>query len=727
MFPKLTDDKKYRFWDRQVRVIARAQNLQKVLDTDYVPTTQEEKDMFEIQNNSMTTVFVTKCKTQKSVAIVKQHEESGDAQACYQQLHKEYLTGTIGELAVNDALDELRDLCLDDGWTKKKEAFLTTWTNKRTDYEQIACTTLPEVDAKRYFKYSVRKNKEMYAQITHTETLERVTGTKLAWDQYWEMMTSIAQNEDALTHETMKKRRANQANQKKRFNQTTDEVDWEELDVAQLISRAKEGWVPSLYFYKIPQDTRNAIVKERKENKDGTVRKANKSNQDRINDSLEEDITEVKPEPEREPERGSTMRAFLSESQNAPGDTITVNGRKYKACKTEVLRRFPRSSQPPNDGSLIDRGANCGVWGSEGRVLNGSRTEKADVSGLLGHTVTDMPVGTVACKVQSNKGPIIAIFHQYLLSGEGSTIHSCLQLEAYGHHVEDQVGPMWGGVERHLRTKDGFMIPLTVSNGLVHMEMSDYDESEFEKLPHVTMTSEGLWDPTQFDRKFCEFEDGEDDVPGLSLRGDVHESDSEDEDHDLPDLISISNIPEKSRSKGAKGNMYIPWPIWKKMSWEQKRAHISKRSTQKKDKEEKKKGNPMMNHHEILQGALIQAHKNGAWGATQKESKVSSASINGVITSWMSKGQGTVTSLPTGQLVEFQWYEPMRHNEMTTGQQIGIAYYMDDAIIVWAYPEEERRIVPRTELRPECSEQNETLKGKVKKKSWINLFWKGRP
>jgi len=37
----------------------------------------------------------------------------------------------------------------------------------------------------------------------------------------------------------------------------------------------------------------------------------------------------------------------------------------------------------------------------------------ATVNGIDGHTIQDLPICTVATLVQSNKGPIIVIMHQY--------------------------------------------------------------------------------------------------------------------------------------------------------------------------------------------------------------------------------------------------------------------------------------------------------------------------
>ena len=52
--------------------------------------------------------------------------------------------------------------------------------------------------------------------------------------------------------------------------------------------------------------------------------------------------------------------------------------------------------------------------------------------------VNQAPIGTGALKIITTNGPIIGIFHQYATGGKGHTIHSALQMEAYGLKVEDR-------------------------------------------------------------------------------------------------------------------------------------------------------------------------------------------------------------------------------------------------------------------------------------------------
>ena len=54
---------------------------------------------------------------------------------------------------------------------------------------------------------------------------------------------------------------------------------------------------------------------------------------------------------------------------------------------------------------------------------------KVDVTGIADNAIIDLPVATVADLIQTSRGPIIGIFHQYAYVGKGKTIHSSNQLK----------------------------------------------------------------------------------------------------------------------------------------------------------------------------------------------------------------------------------------------------------------------------------------------------------
>ncbi len=146
--------------------------------------------------------------------------------------------------------------------------------------------------------------------------------------------------------------------------------------------------------------------------------------------------------------------------------------------------------------SLVDRGANGGVAGNDVCVIH--RTDRqVDIQGIDNHQLTDVAIGTIGGVVTTQKGPVIAVMHQYALFGKGNTIHAPGQLEWYKCNVNDK-SIHYQGLQR-IQTPDGYAIPLNIVNGLACMDIRPFTDHEWDSLPHVFLTSDLDWDPTVLD------------------------------------------------------------------------------------------------------------------------------------------------------------------------------------------------------------------------------------
>ena len=72
--------------------------------------------------------------------------------------------------------------------------------------------------------------------------------------------------------------------------------------------------------------------------------------------------------------------------------------------------------------------------------------------------------------VDSQHGPVIAIFHQYAHMGSEKSIHSSIQLEPFGLEVNDKSCKVAGGRQR-IVTPDGYIHPLQIKDGLAYTSM----------------------------------------------------------------------------------------------------------------------------------------------------------------------------------------------------------------------------------------------------------------
>jgi hypothetical protein len=86
---------------------------------------------------------------------------------------------------------------------------------------------------------------------------------------------------------------------------------------------------------------------------------------------------------------------------------------------------------------LFSCGANGGICDSNMRVLEGSE-RFTDVSGLVGHKISQLLIVTAQTLVPAHKGDAISTLHQMARLGKGKSTLSCIQMEAFGDDINDQ-------------------------------------------------------------------------------------------------------------------------------------------------------------------------------------------------------------------------------------------------------------------------------------------------
>jgi hypothetical protein len=191
------------------------------------------------------------------------------------------------------------------------------------------------------------------------------------------------------------------------------------------------------------------------------------------------------------------LRKMLSQRQGPDKPSVMINGVKYVVKLNDVMYQVSNHKQTMLPLALIDRGANGGVAGSDTWLIDKSLCS-VHIQGIDNHMIKDVPIGTVGTVVNTQRGEVIAIMHQYACSGKGSTIHSSSQLEWCGNDVNNCSIKIDGGRQR-LTTPDGYVIPIDVRRGLPYITMRPFTDKEFEELPHVLWMSEDDWDPASLD------------------------------------------------------------------------------------------------------------------------------------------------------------------------------------------------------------------------------------
>ena len=165
--------------------------------------------------------------------------------------------------------------------------------------------------------------------------------------------------------------------------------------------------------------------------------------------------------------------------------------------KIQVHQRyvFARANQSTNH--LIDRGANGGIAGADMRVIQKTH-RKINIVGIDDHELTGLKVVTAAALLDTQKCPIIGIFHEYAHLGKGRCIHTGGQMELLNCKVDDR-SKVVGGAQK-IETSDGYVIPLSIESSLVYTHSIRIPtNNDLQQYPHVLFSSPDTWDASVLD------------------------------------------------------------------------------------------------------------------------------------------------------------------------------------------------------------------------------------
>jgi hypothetical protein len=130
LFPTLKDEKLNDVWHRSFATQARAQDVAEILNPNYVPSTPEEQELFQLKQLYMFAVLESTVKTDRGKAIVRYYEATSDAQKVYKDLSEHHLKSTKALMDSSDILSYISSVRLGSGdWKGTTEAFITHWQN----------------------------------------------------------------------------------------------------------------------------------------------------------------------------------------------------------------------------------------------------------------------------------------------------------------------------------------------------------------------------------------------------------------------------------------------------------------------------------------------------------------------------------------------------------------------------------------------------------------------
>ena len=160
-------------------------------------------------------------------------------------------------------------------------------------------------------------------------------------------------------------------------------------------------------------------------------------------------------------------------------------------------QRYAFAGVHQTNHQLIDRGANGGLAGADMRIIH-TTPRKINIVGIGDHELTGLNVVTAATLLDTQKGPIIGVFHEYAHLGKGKSIHAAGQMEWFNCTVDDRSQHVGGN--QSIQTSEGYVIPLFIEYGLVYMQsMRIPTDHNLQHYPHVRFTSPDSWDTSVLD------------------------------------------------------------------------------------------------------------------------------------------------------------------------------------------------------------------------------------
>ncbi len=137
LFPVLKDECYNAQWHRAFLNQARAQNVDKVLDPTYSPTSQAEKDLLEDMNKYMFAVLDSTVLTDQGKSFIREHDSDFNAQEVYKKLLEHHTKSTKASMTSSQLLSYITSARLGTGeWKGTTEAFITNWKNQVKIYER---------------------------------------------------------------------------------------------------------------------------------------------------------------------------------------------------------------------------------------------------------------------------------------------------------------------------------------------------------------------------------------------------------------------------------------------------------------------------------------------------------------------------------------------------------------------------------------------------------------
>ena len=538
VYPIFKSDKYYDTFQRSFLANLKAQGLYDVADPDHDPESGDiyEQELFKGKQSFVYSVLVTSLQTEKERELVKEFE--GDARSIILKLHHYHTKSNVAQHDIITLTTEITNLTLNDSWKGTVRQFLSHFKEKLRLLDSLVPVSdqLPETTRLTFLQRAVQQNHDL-RQIHVMDSVWRFKTDSTeapTFDTYYNLLWDAAHQYDL--HQTKKgsQRKAfssqqedindvdEYANAEEQFSTDPEPVEHSPYSVYQSSFHPKmpqKSFLPRHIWETLPESTKQMIIEHNKKVKLNNPTPYPSGSKTKPNPTLGKSTPTPKQvhqhsqdEPtEESPSDTSTqtlVNKCLAESGIDPTDiqnVMSVSHAKRTISSHDSSRQiqthqryvFARVNQ--SNHHLIDRGANGGLAGADMRVIH-TTPRKINIVGIDDHELTGLNVVTAAALLDTQKGPIIGVFHEYAHLGKGRSIDAAGQMEWFNCQVDDR-SKIVGGPQQ-IETSEGYVIPLSIESGLVYMHTIRIPtDQDLQNYSHVFFTSPDIWDASVLDHE----------------------------------------------------------------------------------------------------------------------------------------------------------------------------------------------------------------------------------
>ena len=538
VYPIFKNDKYYDTFQRSFLANLKAQGLYDVADPDHDPESGDiyEKELFKGKQSFVYSVLVTSLQTEKGRELVKELE--GDARSIILKLHHYHTKSNVAQHDIITLTTEITNLTLNDSWKGTVRQFLSHFKEKLRLLDSLVPVSdqLPETTRLTFLQRAVQQSHDL-RQIHVMDSVWRVktdSTEALTFDTYYNLLWDAAHQYDIHQIKKGPQRKAfssqqeeisdddEYANAEEQFSTDPEPVETSPYSVYQSSFHPKmpqKFFLPRHIWETLSESTKQMIIEHNKKVKLNNPSPYPSGSKTKPNPTLGKPTPAPKQvhqhsqdEPTEEPPSDTSTQTLvnkcLAENGIDPTDIQNVMSVSYakrdisshdssRQIHTHQRYVFARVNQ--SNHHLIDRGANGGLAGADMRVIH-TTPRKINIVGIDDHELTGLNVVTAAALLDTQKGPIIGVFHEYAHLGKGRSIHAAGQMEWFNCQVDDR-SKIVGGAQR-IETSEGYVIPLSIESGLVYMHSIRIPtEQDLQNYPHVFFTSPDIWDASVLDHE----------------------------------------------------------------------------------------------------------------------------------------------------------------------------------------------------------------------------------